>query len=161
MALPLFGIEMKTDFFQSCGHYWVFQICWHIECSTFTASSFRTWNSSTRIPSPPLAFFVVMLPKAHLTSHSRMVGSRWVRVITPSWLSGSWRSFLYSSSVYSCHLFLIMDDVYFYVPAILLLSLHTSFQVIILQEQFFSIPILQIKKMTFTNVDRMVKVGLP
>ena len=25
----------------------------------------------------------------------------------PSWLSWSWRSFLYSSSVYSCHLFLI------------------------------------------------------
>ena len=23
-----------------------FQICWHIECSTFTASSFRIWNSS-------------------------------------------------------------------------------------------------------------------
>ena len=46
-----------------------------------------------------------MLPKAHLTSHTRMSGSRWV--ITPSWLSGSWRSFLYSSSVYSCHLFLI------------------------------------------------------
>ena len=36
---------MKTDFFQSCGHCWVFQICWHIECSTFTASSFRIWNS--------------------------------------------------------------------------------------------------------------------
>ena len=46
-----------------------------------------------------------MLPKAHLTSHSRMSGSRWVT--TPSWLSGSWRSFLYSSSVYSCHLSLI------------------------------------------------------
>ena len=29
---------MKTDLFQSCGHCWVFQICWHIECSTFTAS---------------------------------------------------------------------------------------------------------------------------
>ena len=28
-------------------------------------------------------------------------------VITPSWLSGSWSSFLYSTSVYSCHLFLI------------------------------------------------------
>ena len=28
--------------------------------------------------------------------------SRWV--ITPSWLSGSWRSFFYSSSVCSCHL---------------------------------------------------------
>ena len=46
-----------------------------------------------------------MLSKAHLTSHSRMSGSRWV--ITPSWLTGSWRSFLYSSSEYSCHLFLI------------------------------------------------------
>ena len=44
-----------------------FQIWWHIECSTFTASSFRIWNSSTAIPSPPLALFVVMLPKAHLT----------------------------------------------------------------------------------------------
>ena len=28
------------------------------------------------IPSPPLALFIVMLPKAHLTSHSRMAGSR-------------------------------------------------------------------------------------
>ena len=82
---------MKTDLFQSCGHCWVFQICWHIECSTFTASSFRIWKSSTGIPSPPLALFIVMLPKAHLTSHCRMSGSRWV--ITPSWLSGSWRSF--------------------------------------------------------------------
>ena len=35
---------MKTDVFQSCGHRWVFQTCWHIECSTFTASSFRIWN---------------------------------------------------------------------------------------------------------------------
>ena len=96
---------MKTDLFQSCGHCWVFQICWHIECSTFTASSFRIWNSSTGIPSPPLALFIVMLSKAHLTSPSRMSGSRWV--ITPLWLSGSWRSFLYSSTVFSCHLFWI------------------------------------------------------
>ena len=69
---------MKTDLFQSCGHCWVFQVCWHIECSTFTISSFRIWNSSTGLPSPPLALFIVMLPKAHLTSHSRMSGSRWV-----------------------------------------------------------------------------------
>ena len=60
-ALPFFGIQMKTDFFQSCGHCWVFQICWPIECSTFTASSFRIWNSSTAIPSPPLTLFIVML----------------------------------------------------------------------------------------------------
>ena len=90
-TLPFFGIGMKTDLFQSCGHCWVFQICWHIECSTFTTSSFRIWNSSTGIPSPPLALFVVMLPKSHLTSHSRISGPRWV--ITPLWLSGSWRFF--------------------------------------------------------------------
>ena len=83
----VFGIGMKTDLLQPCGRCWVFQICWHIECSTFTASSFRIWNSSTGIPSPPLALFVVMLPKAHLTSYSKMSGSRWVWVITPSWLS--------------------------------------------------------------------------
>ena len=45
----------------------------------------RIWNSSTGMPSPPLVLLVVMLSKAHLTSHSRMSGSRWV--ITPSWLS--------------------------------------------------------------------------
>ena len=95
---------MKTDLFQSCGHCWVFQICWHIECSTFTASSFRIWNSSTGILSPPLALLIVMLSKAHLTSHSRMSGARWV--ITPLWLSGS----LYSSSVYSFFFF----NFYFY-----------------------------------------------
>ena len=47
LALPFFGIWMKTDLFLSCGH-WIIQICWHIECSTFTASSLRTerakWN---------------------------------------------------------------------------------------------------------------------
>ena len=76
LALPFFRTGMKTDLFQSCGHCWVFLICWHIECSTFTI-----WNCSTGIPSPPLALFVVMLPKAHVTSYSRISGSRWV--ITP------------------------------------------------------------------------------
>ena len=67
--------------FQSCGHFWVFQICLHIEWNTFTASSFSIWNSSARIPLPLLALFVVMLSKAHLPSHSRMSGSRWVIAI--------------------------------------------------------------------------------
>ena len=46
-----------------------------------------------------------MLSNAHLTSHSRMFGSRWMT--TPSWISGSLKPFLYSSSLYFCHLFLI------------------------------------------------------
>ena len=62
LSLPFFGTGMKIDLFQSCGHCWVFQICWHIECSTFREASFRIWNSSTGIPSPPLALFIVMLP---------------------------------------------------------------------------------------------------
>ena len=95
---------MKIDLFQSCGRCWVFQICWHNEFSTLIESSFKIWNSPTGITSSPLALFVIMLPKAHLTSYSRMPDSRWV--ITSSWLPGSLRAFLYSS-VYSCHLFLI------------------------------------------------------
>ena len=152
LALPFFGIEMKTDLFQSCGRCWVFQICWHIECSTFSSVVqlcpnlcdptdcsmpgflvhhqlpkltqthvhwvsdviqpshfnsiiFRIWNSSAGTPSPPPALFIVMLPKAHLTSHSRMSGSKWVT--TPLRLSRSLRPFLYNSSVSSGHLLLM------------------------------------------------------
>ena len=105
LPLPLFVIGMKTHLFQSFGYCWVFQICWHVKCCTFTASSFRIWNSSAEIPWPPISLFVVMLPKAHSTSHSRMASSRWV--VTSLWLSGSVTSLLYSSSVYSYHLFLI------------------------------------------------------
>ena len=57
----------------------------------FDSITFRIWNSFTGIISPPLALFLVMLPNAHLTSHSRMSDSRWV--IMPWWLSGSWISF--------------------------------------------------------------------
>ena len=91
LALPLFGMEMKTDIFQSCGHCWIFQICWHIECSIWTAFSFRILNSSVGVPSLPLDLFTVMFPKVHLTSHSRMFGCS--SVTTSSWLSRSLRPF--------------------------------------------------------------------
>ena len=80
---------------------WLFLVLWPLlsfpDLLAFWVQHFhsiiiRIWNCSAGIPSPPLALFVVMLPKAHLTSHSRMSGSRWV--IIPLWLSGSWRSFL-------------------------------------------------------------------
>ena len=92
LTLLFFGIGMKTDLFQSYSHCRIFQICWHMECSTFTASSFRIWNSPAGVPSPPLALFMVILLKAYLTSHSKMSSSRWV--ITPSWLSESLRIIL-------------------------------------------------------------------
>ena len=44
--IPFFGTGMKTDLFLYCGHCWVFQICWHIEHSILTASSWKILNSS-------------------------------------------------------------------------------------------------------------------
>ena len=58
----------------------------------FNSTMFRILNHSTAVLSLPLTLFVVLLSEAHLTSHSRMSGSR--LVITPWWFSGSWRSFL-------------------------------------------------------------------
>ena len=47
---PSLGLQCKLTFFHSCGHCWVFQICWHTECSTLTASSFRILKSSGHLP---------------------------------------------------------------------------------------------------------------
>ena len=69
VSAALLGNGMRIDLFQSCGHCGVFQICWHNECSTILASSFKILNSSAAIPSAPLALLAAVLPKAHLTSH--------------------------------------------------------------------------------------------
>ena len=71
LVLPFLGIGMRIDIFQSCGHCWVFQICWHNECKTLMASFFRDLNSSAGISSHPLALLTAVLLNAHLTSHSR------------------------------------------------------------------------------------------
>ena len=52
-----FGIGMKTDIFQSCGHCWLFHFFWDIECNPLTVSSFRIWNNSAGILSSPLSLF--------------------------------------------------------------------------------------------------------
>ena len=67
-----------------------------------------------------------MLPKTHLTSDSRVSGSRWV--ITPLSLSRSLRPFLYSF-LYSCRLLLISSVLlgpYHFCP-LLCPSLHEMF----------------------------------
>ena len=83
-----FGIAFLWDWNEN----WPFPVLWPLLSfpnllaywvQHFYSIIFRIWISSTGIPSPPLALFVEM-PKAHLTLHSRMSGSRWV--ITPSWL---------------------------------------------------------------------------
>ena len=72
----------------------------------------NVWQKTTKL----CKAIILQLKKINLKNSSvqslscvrlfaRMSGSRWV--ITPSWLSGSWRSFLYSSSVYSwSHLYI-------------------------------------------------------
>ena len=96
---------MKTDLFHSCGHCWVFHICWHIECSTFRASSFRIRNSSAGIPSSPLALFILMTHSSVLawripetgepgglpSMGSHQVGHYWsdLGVARPTWLHTS------------------------------------------------------------------------
>ena len=74
LALPFFGIGIKADLFQPVAT---------AEFSKF-AGILSTARSQHRLlgfeiahgfPSPPLALFIVMLPQAHLTSHSRMSGS--------------------------------------------------------------------------------------
>ena len=69
-----FGIAFLWDWNEN----WPFPVLWWLLSFPnllaywmhhFHSISFRIWNSSTGIPSPPLALFVVMLPKAHLTSH--------------------------------------------------------------------------------------------
>ena len=83
-----FGIAFLWDWNEN----WPFPVLWPLLSfpnllaywvEHFYSIIFRIWNSSTGIPSPPLALFRVLLSKAHLTSHSRMSGSRWV--ITPLW----------------------------------------------------------------------------
>ena len=54
---PSLGLAWKLTFSSPVATA-VFQICWYIECSTFTASSFKVWNSSTGIPWLPLALFI-------------------------------------------------------------------------------------------------------
>ena len=65
--IVFFGFGMNTDFLPPCIHCWVFHICWSIECSAFTASSFRIWNNTAGIPSLPLVLFIVMLPSGSIT----------------------------------------------------------------------------------------------
>ena len=76
-----------------------------LNAALLQAHSIGFLNNSGGIPSPSLALLVVMLPKAHLTSCSSISGLMWVT--TASSLSYSLWPFLCSSSVHSCHLFLI------------------------------------------------------
>ena len=92
-----FGIALLWDWKEN----WHFPILWPLlsfpNLLTYwvqhsNSITFRIWTSSN-----PLVLFVVMLPKAHLNSHSTMSGSRWVT--TSLWL---YRSLRLSCTVLLC-----------------------------------------------------------
>ena len=97
-----FGIAFLRDWNEN----WPFPVLWpllrfsnllaywvqHFHSIIFQDLKQLNWNSITST-----SFVHSDAPKTHLTSHSRMSGSR--LVITPSWLCGSLRSFLYYPSV--------------------------------------------------------------
>ena len=122
-----FGIA----FLRNWNEKWPFPVLWPLLSfpnllaywvQHLNSSSFRIRNSLAGIPSPPLALLVVTLPKALLSSYSRMSGSRWVTTQYPlanlHGYLGHWDPFLCSSSVYSSH-FLISSAS---VRSVLLLS---------------------------------------
>ena len=84
----------------------VFITSWQIDGGKVRDFVLGSSKITAGIPSPPPALFLVMLPEAHLTS-------------IPGCLAlghGSWRPFLYSSSVYTCHLFLISSASVRFIP---------------------------------------------
>ena len=95
-----FGIALLWDW----NEHWSFPVLWSLlsfpNLLAYWVQHFNSiifWElklAQLEFHHLPLALFVVLLPKAHLTSHSRISGSRWV--ITPLWLSKSLRPFLYS-----------------------------------------------------------------
>ena len=78
VAWTFFGVALLWDWneywpFQSCGHCWVLQADWH---SAALSEHHLLGFEIAGISSPSLDLFVVMLPKAQLTSYSRLSGSR-------------------------------------------------------------------------------------
>ena len=100
-----FGLEWKLTFSSTVATDEFSKFDDILNAALLQPHSLGFLNSSTGIPSPLLSLFVVMFPKAHLTSYSSISGFTWVT--QASSLSQSLRPFLFSSSVHSCYLFLI------------------------------------------------------
>ena len=83
LAFPLFEIQMKIDLFQSCGHCWVFQICWLLGASVRNSAHgkgheegglayAKAWSSLRKTPVPSIypqnqsSYFTVSCSHLHL-----------------------------------------------------------------------------------------------
>ena len=85
----IFGIALPWDWNEN----WPFPVLWPVPSfpnllaywvQHFQSTIFWIWNSSTGIPSPPLALFIVLLPKApwrHIPGYLALVSDHTVVVI--------------------------------------------------------------------------------
>ena len=133
VVLPFFGIAFlwdwnEMDFSSSVAtvEFSKFAGIWSAALSEHHLSGFEIAQQEFHHLHWPSSKWFLLRPS--WLNHSRMSGSR--RVITASWLSGSW-IFLYGSSGYSCHLFLIssasVKPIPFLSCSLLCPSLHEIF----------------------------------
>ena len=75
LTFPFFGIVVKTDLFHfvATAEFSKFAGILSVALQQHYLLGFEIAQLEL---SPPLTLFIVMLPKAHLTSYSRMSGSR-------------------------------------------------------------------------------------
>ena len=64
-VIVFLGTGMKTDLFKSYGYCWVSQICWHTECTTFTAT-----NKASGGDGIPVELFQILKNDAVKVLHS-------------------------------------------------------------------------------------------
>ena len=76
LSLPFFGTGMKTDLFQSCVATAEFSKFAGILSATLSQHHLLGFEIAPLEFHHLLALFIAMLPKVHLTLHSRMSGSR-------------------------------------------------------------------------------------
>ena len=90
-----FGIGLSLGMERKLNFFWAVATAEFSKCAGIISAAFSQ-HHLLGFEIAQLEFhhiLVVMLSKAHLTSHSMMSGSRWV--VTPLWFSGSWRSFFF------------------------------------------------------------------
>ena len=91
LTLSFFGIGMNLIFSSSVVTADFYKFAGVLSVA-LSGSSLRILNNSAGISSLPHVLFIIMLSRAHLTSHSRMFCTK--LVTTPLWLSWSLRLFL-------------------------------------------------------------------
>ena len=144
---------MKADLFPLCGHCWDFQNAGILTAGFLTASTCRIWNSLTGIPWPPLALFILMLPKVNLTSHSRISHYRCDHNIVVIWVTENF--FFFFFTVFTCilvtsqYLLLLLGPYFFFSFIVPIFAWNVPFLSLTFLKRSLVFPILLISSICF------------